>query len=84
LMGEERTPQSEERPECESNPAPLSERPSTCGWYEETEAAQLSMYQPNPDFREPQEFVHLPTIPQRIFRHCPTQAKASPTRKLVL
>ena len=23
-------------------------------WYEETEAAQLSMYQPNPDFREPQ------------------------------
>ena len=23
-------------------------------WYEETEEAQLSMYQPNPDFREPQ------------------------------
>jgi hypothetical protein len=22
-------------------------------WYEETEEAQLSMYQPNPDFREP-------------------------------
>jgi hypothetical protein len=23
-------------------------------WYEETDEAQLSMYQPNPDFREPQ------------------------------